>query len=421
MKYLLLLFFFLSLPTFAQNVDDSEEDETFTSEHRALFYKDRYHMAVLPGENFDPQRVTHILIPGSAKTTESSQFFESALLRAIKYKELFPNNQVVFLTAPDVKNKKNEEVFERFNMNILKTVEEKFTGNALIKELSKFSKIASIDFYGHSSPWAIKLGRKNAALDPGSYFNSLKKISGKFTNYAYVTLNGCNAGFSIAPKMSKALGVPVSGALTGSLFEGLQDDGHWYKKPDRTASLRSTRNDISLESSRHCSEGVCWRMKPQRNNYSSYWGKFKEGGLSFYKMFCQFENEEKCLKSMALSLLSFPSVTKVNLQSSIEDYKEVVIDHLCSTNKNTAYYKKCREGLLENERKNNLVFQMHPGNALNCDFKSCNATVKCKKKLFSKKPKPGSCHLVTRPNPNSTTLMREYLAYIQGFKALTRQ
>lgn len=371
-----------------------------------------------PAPVIDYARNTHIVIPGSAVDKESDQFFQSAYLRAKMYQKLYPAHQVVILSQPEVVRTDNREVYANYNVTIVEEKEGKLTGSKLIDELNKFQRIESIDFYGHSSPWAIKLGKKDAAMGADSYVSKLKD---NFVDGAYATMNGCNGGFQIAPGLSKYWNIPVSGALTGSLFERLQVDGKWYKKADRTDGKWAKENDFNFLDPIHCYDGGCWRMKPQRNNYSSYWGYFKEGGLSFYKFFCNYDSKNgSCEKAMAKSLLSFPASQKVTAKPSRKVFEEIVFDYLCSTAKDPNYFSSCVQGIKNAVAKGDLVYKAHPGNALDCDFKSCKAKVVCsyKSKFFGGGIKAGTCRLNTKENKKPTTLSKEYLSFMKGFDLL---
>lgn len=382
-------------------------------------FRDNYLMGTITPAGFSYEKVTHIVVPGSAMGDESDQFFQSALLRGKMYKQLYPDHQVVIISQPDVIKSRQEEVFARFNVPVLEVGGDKLTAGTLLSIMLRFKKIASFDFYGHSSPWALRLGKRNASMYASEGFKQLKS---RFVAGAYATLNGCNGGFTLAPDLSKMWGIPVSGALTGSLFERLQADGKWYKKPDRTQSEWATENGINFEDPQICWDASCWRMKPQRNNYSSYWGNFREGGLSFYKFFCNYSNanDGSCLAGMAKSMVSFPAVAVPKAKPSKSEYEAKVFDFLCSTKKDPNFFDQCVEGIKAAVARGDNVFQMHPGNALNCDFKTCNATVACasRPKIFGGGVKPGSCSLVTRQNTRPTTLVREYLAYMEAYDSL---
>ena len=376
-----------------------------------------YRVGLFKDEIFDPNKVTHIILVGSAMREDSDQFFQSGLSRAYRYKELWPERQVVIMSTPDVINKTDEQVFSKYNIKVVKKVNARFTAPLFIAEMSVFTKIASFDFYGHSSPWALKIDDYFAPFDPSAHVNALSVLKGNFLPNAYATLNGCNTGFSIAPNLSRALEIPVSGSLTSSVFERLESDGFWYKEDDKNSGQYVTTNKTSYSEKLSCATGACTRMKPSRYNYSSIWGHFKEGGLSFDKFFCNFENrgDGKCEKGMAMSLLGFPSVRPISLKSSVYEYKKVVFDWLCSTGKNSSYFRNCVYGIEDAVNRQDLIYRSHPTNELNCDFNSCNVKVTCTIDTATNTPAPGSCKVVTIPNPQPTNVAQEYLSLMRGF------
>ena len=386
--------------------------QAYQGETRIGLYKD----SVL-----DTEKVTHIIVIGSGVKEDSNQFFQSGVARAEKYKQLNPDQQVVIMGSPEVRGTDDDKVFNDFNVPVVKFINDTFTAEVFFAELKPFTKIASLDFYGHSSPWALKLGKSDAALTPSAYAKKLKALKPNFLPSAYITLNGCNSGFSIAPDMSKFLELPVSGSLTGTLFERIESDNKWYKEFDWTKENYVTTNAASFNEELSCSLGLCWRMKPSQYNYSSYWGQFKEGGLNFYKFFCNFEDTEgKCETAMARSLLTFPSVKVINEKSSVEDFKEVAFDYLCSTYKNKNKFNDCVKGITAAIERGDLVYQTQSGTELNCTFKGCNATVACKEKRFGSGPKGGSCVLnVKNPGP-ATNAAQEMVSFLKGFKNLKK-
>lgn len=385
----------------------------------AAFYKGETRIGLYKDTVMDTERTTHIILIGSAVKEDSNQFFQSGIARAQKYKELWPNHQVVIMGSPEVKGTDDDKVFNDFNIPVIKFLDQSFTPEVLFNELKLFSKIASLDFYGHSSPWALKLGKSDAALDPSANEKQLRALKSHFLPEAYVTLNGCNSGFSIAPDLSKYLEIPVSGSLTGTLFERVESDGLWYKEADWTRENYVTTNTSSFNEDLSCSLGFCWRMKPSQYSYSSYWGQFKEGGLNFYKFFCNFDNKEgQCEKAMAKSLFSFPSRLSINEHSSVEDFKAVAFDYLCTTYKNKSKFNTCVEGITNAISRGDMVFQTHPGFELNCNFKTCNASVVCKDKIFGSGPRGGSCKLKVEIQPNPNNASMEMVSFLKGFNLL---
>jgi len=138
----------------------------------AFSYEGEYRLGLLSNNVFNPTLPTHVVIAGSAVKEDSNQFFQSALARALRIKEVFPNDQIIIMSSPEVVGKNDDEVFADFHVNVIKTVEKSFTQERMIAELSEFKKIKSINFYGHSSPWAFKLGKKMLLLIPAQLLNN---------------------------------------------------------------------------------------------------------------------------------------------------------------------------------------------------------------------------------------------------------
>ena len=409
----LLLFLTILICCSCKNAENSnvESDAIHRGEYRIGLYKDTI---------LDKTKITHIIVVGSALKEDSDQFFQSGLGRAQRYKELWPDHQVVIMSSPDVLNMTDEAVFTKYKIPVVKAVWQKFTAPLLLNEIEVFDRIASFDFYGHASPWSLIIGKTAAAFDPSTHYERLKQMRSHFVENASATLNACNTGFYLAPDLSQGLGIPVSGSLTSSVFETVEADGLWYKEEDRTLKDYVQNNKVSYKNSFSCSLGLCSRMKSSRVNYSSYWGSFTEGGLSFDKFFCNYENSRdgRCERGMAMSLLSFPSVRPISINSSLEDFKAVVFDWLCSTGNTKNYFSKCVIGLKNATDRGDLVYQAHPGNELDCDFISCHTKIVCKFKTTEEGPIPGSCNLETVPNSNPTNVAREYLSLIHGFQDL---
>ncbi len=386
----------------------------YSGETRIGLYKDSF---------LDTEKITHIIIVGSGVKEDSNQFFQTGVARAEKYKQLYPDHQVVIMSSPEVRGTDDEKVFADFNVPVIEYINATFTAEVLFPQLKKYTKIASLDFYGHSSPWAIKLGKSDAALTPDAYEKKLRSLKGNFLRSAYITVNSCSSGFSIAPDLSKYLEIPVSGSLTSSLFERIESDNMFHKEEDYTPGNYVEINSVSFNEDASCKLGLCYRMKPSPYSYSSYWGNFKEGGVNFYKFFCNYENNNdgRCEAAMAKSLLAFPSVKSINESSSLEDFKTVAFDYLCTT-RTKAKYEACVAGITAAIARGDNVFQTHLGTELKCNFKTCHANVVCKdKKLFGSGPKGGTCKLsVSDIDTAPTNAANEMLSLIKGFKAIKK-
>ncbi|MFA6236706.1 MAG: hypothetical protein WC635_05205 [Bacteriovorax sp.] len=400
---------------------DNSDAAGSSAENYEAIHRGEYRIGLYKGgSDFDLQKITHIIVVGSAVKEDSDQFFQSGLSRAYRYKELWPEHNVVIMSSPDVKGATDEEIFKKYKIPVVKQVNKKFTADLLLDELSAFPQIASLDFFGHSSPWAMKIGKSNAAFDTTKHTDKLLALRKNFLSNAYVTLNACNTGFYLAPALSKALALPVSGSLTSSMFERIESDGYWYKEEDWKDRSYLKHNKVSFKKEVSCAQGVCTRMRAARSNYSSYWGTFSEGGLSFDKFFCNYESNQdgSCERGMATSLLSFPSLQPIDLNSSSAEYKRVVFDWLCSTGKTESYFSRCVTGIETAVERGDLEYQSHPTAELVCDFTSCHAEVVCKYGTFDDLPIEGSCKLRTFQNPKPTNAATEYISLMKGFEQI---
>lgn len=412
-----LLFFLLVLTNlYIPLVHAKDQSGTNTED----FPSTEYRIGLYQDSVIDIDKITHIIVVGSAVKEDSDQFFQSGISRAYRYKELYPAHQVVIMSSPDVLNTPDDQVFSKYSVVVVKKVLEKFTAKNMLIEMNMFNRIASFDIFGHSSPWAMKIGDMNAAFSPYEHITALKLLRTKLLPNAYATLNACNTGFIIAPDLSEILKIPVAGALTSSMFERIESDGHWYKEEDSSKDNYVVMNKYSYNLTVLCTLGLCNRMKPSRSNYYSVWGHFTEGGLSFNKFFCKFNNSDgRCERGMANSLYAFPSVLPLNLKSNEDEFKSVVFDWLCSTGGDKEYFSKCVNGIEEAIARYDLVYQAHPSNELMCDFKSCNAKVICQTDADNG-PILGTCHLKTPINPEPTNAAREFISLMKGFDDLNR-
>jgi hypothetical protein len=410
---LLLIFNFLLLSLTANAYFDSEEKGLFSGIFK---YKGGYLVGQLDQNPLSSNRITHILVAGSAKGHESNQFFQSALARGHKYQELYPSHQVIIISSPEVKDKKNEEVFNEFKLTILANYKKtRLVGGQLVHEMLKFKHIASFDYYGHSSPWALILGKHKTTLGSAN-IAQLKKLRSHFTSLASASLNGCNGGLTLAPMLSKAWRIPVSGALSGSLFEGLHQDGLWYSEFTKDSSTRVRVNSVSFLANKSCSAGNCWRMKPSFRGYAGYWGTFGYG-LGFYKFFCNFKDRNnKCSRAAALSLFSFPSTVALHRGSGRQDFEQVVFDYLCPTGGGTDAFYACIDGIKRAMRTGKHTYQPFKTTPLNCSMKSCAMKLSCKNKKSG--PKPGTCKIIPTTSRPSTTFIDEYIMLMRGFRQL---
>jgi hypothetical protein len=401
--------------------------------------------------NLDLAKPTRILLVGDSDKL-SDLPLHSATSRARRYAQLYPNEQIVLFVTQDVKDtavrKSGATVVTReaFGDGVAMQDLSRLSNDKLLKALDRFKKIASIDFFGHSSPFSILLEAKgddrivNANV-PGSA-NLLADNFDRAGN-AYVTLNGCNGGVELAAKLSKMWQVPVSGALTASDFQELRSDNHFYYNDDGffPPDLRAaTANSVSYGNglSPKCgATGACVRMKPQDAPYYGYWSNQDTGmqyGLGFYKFFCDYADTNKsCQRGMAASMYSFVSEKPIDKTATDADYKEVLADFFCSHAKDPAWFDSCKAGLESAVETGAPFSSMKTRNdySLECDFRSCKQVFRCETENGG--PKPKTCAWVDKgcpvgaaynsskcfvKNTEKQTTRTEYLAYLEGHALL---
>jgi hypothetical protein len=333
--------------------------------------------AIFGDGNVDANKVTHVFVIGD-RDGLGDQFLDSSMSRALKYKELWPDHQVLFLTTSEPGS---ASTLTRFGVRVLDA--EMLTGSALIEQLDRLSAIASIDVYSHSNPW-------NASLeDPGEAGNrtlgerisdaQFERLRDNFTRYAYATFNGCSAGVWLAPHLSAIWKIPVSGALTGTNFQRLWSDGHWYQNQDGfhpTQGSWATTNTVSFADARACASAGCYRMKPENVPYwGATWWKTEGnvGGLGFYKFFCAFEgDDDRCTGGAALSLYSFISERVIGGGTDEASFEDVALDWLCPIKASGDVRDVCKATLHAARSGGARDYVPFNGPALSCDRQGCN-------------------------------------------------
>ena len=157
-----------------------------------------YRVGVLQ-DAVDPNRDTvHLFVSGYSHGV-GDQFVAAAVTRALKYQKLYPGEKSVLI--------KNSEAGTWSNrLRILSDQPQTLLeGDLLVRLLGQYQHIASIDFYGHSSPvtgFGLEPDRPTTRLrvapewDPTALqTKNLAMLTSHFTPNAYVTINGCNSGY----------------------------------------------------------------------------------------------------------------------------------------------------------------------------------------------------------------------------------
>lgn len=395
MKHLLtsILSFFMAVPAFA------------------------YITATVAAKPIDANKRTHILIVGNG-TDLGNALSKAAAAQAKKYNELYPNDQVYLISVNETgKDADLDDLKESGYTNITEKGKSFNSGNVL-DEMMSFSKIASVDIFSHSvAYYGVILDGKLNRLDPKA--DGYQKLAGHFTDDAYAFLHGCNSGQFLAGIFSFQWGIPVAGSFTGTDFQFLYDNKGFFNDDDRKPqdSAKVQVNRQTFDKNVPCYSGACSRLFPDNHVYHGFWGSFDEGGLGFFKWLCVNNSitEERCFKTMARAALSYISVKSLKETSSLEDYKEVVLDWLCPANKRA----DCTKALENAVATGNMAYDPYSGKSLQCNFKGCKAKFTCERVPLINLLKSGSCQVENMRESNKTTTMAdEYLAYLKGYKLL---
>lgn len=371
-------------------------------------------------DQIDYSKPTHILVAGAGDDL-GLQFQQVARSKALKYSQLFPGEQIV-LIAHEEEGLDNKVLLNNWGFKLIKKDRSTFNGKAFIEESAKFTQIATMDIFSHSSAqYGIHLDGKAHRLTLNT--KGLEELKGHFTKDAFVYLHGCNSGFNLAPFLSDVWEVPVAGSMTSTNFQKLHANGNFYlTEPGFFPSKEwAETNQTTFNEPVSCSKaGMCLRLKPDNNPYVGYWGEYHDGGLSFYKFFCVKTAEPACKKIMAISLLSFNGIANINAASSLEDYKKVLWDFLCPISPSKNLRGECIEALEKSLSGGSQTYNPFTQEQIECDFKACKAEIKCEKVLLTGVYKPGTCHLENNAGHKATTLAREYKAYLEGFAELKK-
>lgn len=344
-------------------------------------------------------------------------FQEVAKAKAQKYSELNSAEQIVLITAKE-EEMSNENALKRWGFIIHESNKATMDGKDFIAETSKFKKILSLDIFSHSSAqFGIHLVSRTNRLNINT--RGLETLKKNFLPGAFVYLHGCNSGFNLAPHLSKVWGVPVAGSLTSTNFQRLHTDGNFYLEEEGYAPSKdwSEKNALSFDQTVDCKDGYCLRLKPDNTAYYGFWGSYREGGLPFYKWFCVNNTTEQCRQVMATTMLYQTSIVNLKKNSSSADYKKAVIDYLCPVSSKKDLRRECEEQLDLALSTKDYTYNPFSKPQVECNFKSCRATVECDKVLFTGLPKPGTCRL-NNPDTKATTLVREYIDYMEAYSLL---
>ena len=363
----------------------------------------------------DPNIRTHIFIVGDGGTL-GTELGAAASAKAKKYRELYPKDQIYLISVNETGKDEDVQFLAEHEFDNLTVKSSSFRSSDVLNEMMQFNKIASVDVFSHSvAYYGVILDGSLNRLDPKK--DGYEKLKGHFTDDAYAFLHGCNGGQFLAQVFSSQWEIPVAGSLTGTDFQYVFENKQFYNDDQRhpPGLKKETVNRISYDKNIGCYQGACLRMFPDNYAYHGMWGEFNEGGLGFYKWFCKTGTPEHCYKTMARAVLSYVSVKPLNENSSLEDYKDVVLDYLCPEDRREV----CRASLESAIATGKMEYDPFQAKSLQCDFKGCQARFTCQRIAFVDLLKSGSCKVENlRKSNKTTTIANEYSAYLKGYKLL---
>ncbi|MGZ3804368.1 MAG: hypothetical protein ACXVB4_09180, partial [Pseudobdellovibrionaceae bacterium] len=318
--------------------------------------------------------------------------------------------QVVLLSV--FENDKNKEVLRSQGFVFLDENSLLLNTKTALLVLLKFSKIQSLELFGHNSPsLGTQLDGPGERFDPN--YAGLSKLKSHFTADAYAFIHGCNSAWLMAPQLSSLWEIPVAGAMTGTRFERLHSDGHFYVyEVDKAPNDKWATKNLDGQS---CTSGGCLRMRPTYSPYNGHWGDFRNSAfLNYYKFFCIKNSLEDCEKRMALSMLAFVSEKEVSLGHSLEEFKDLVKSFLCPVYADRKITLQCYEDLEQSLHggSKTLSFTVNQ-KQLACNLMICNAKMKCDNETCSVEKVDAG---VSEP---ASTMVDEFNHYLNGFLRLS--
>lgn len=401
--------------------------------------------------NIDLSKTTHLLLVGDSDELGELPLY-SATTRAHRYAQLYPNDQIVLFVTKDVKDATvvntgasviRDDPFPNVALSDLRAL----STSKLFAAMDRFSSIASLDFFGHSSPFGALVESTGSDRSISGDSPAVAQLADNFARDRdpYVTLNGCNGGVEVAAALSHVWQLPVSGALTGSNFQVLMSDGRWYANdtgfyPPQLKPTTKNTASFGPDLQPACAKGACVRMKPQDSPYYGVWGRSDTGfqyGLSYYKFFCNYDGADSngsCSRGMARSLHAFASIAPIDEHSTDDAVKPVLADFFCSGAKDAAWFDQCQSALFAAAESGAAFSPMKSANdySLECDFQKCEQKFGCQVANGMEQPhtcvwvnaqctdsqSPQSCKT---KNTEKQTTNREFARYLEGQRLLRGQ
>ena len=358
---------------------------------------------------FDKNVATHLIIAGESNQAELL-FQQAAITKGLKYLDVNPQGQVVFIFQHQGSLRDNESWLKSHNIQIIKSSHSDLDVKKFVEVATNIHAMATLDIFAHS---AVSYGSKFSEFSHlASSDASLLALKENFTAEAFIVIHGCNSGFQEAVRYSAIFGIPAFGSLTATDFQEKLSDGKWYFNNEGD-------KPVGLEVDSRCLDGLCIRLKPTNSVYSGHWGSYSGGGLPFYKVFCRNVLPQKCLAAMTRFAMNYVSSSKLTYKSSIGEYKEVIQDMLCPNDPSGSLRGSCIAKLNQVDLNGNIdhslkTYSPFRGEQLQCSVLGCEFKFDCS----DPKVNNGYCQLLNTATERPTTFVDEYLSYMNAYRYL---
>lgn len=339
-----------------------------------------YSIFTLKPVNWDQVKSVDVFIAGYGEEL-GLQFLYSAVTRAQKHDELYPDNRAqVILWAKEWNERRDEEALTSRGFSIVKTTRGSLDNKDVYEQLKRFPAISSLHFFSHNAAFGGAAIQKSERLGKDSI--PWENLRDKFTADSYIFLHGCNTGFIVAPGISEKVGIPVMGSLTSTDFQEIFEDGNFYHNnagfgqfPSGMSKKKTSFTLFAKEYS--CWQGYCHRMMPNEHTYRGDFGYYRVG-LPYYQAFCNFKDNKgaKCGAGVAEAIRGSAGLLG-------ESWEDKVIDYMCPRMADPSVFNNCVASLKGESQKASFR-----GKVINCSREYCHADIKGGGgSFFRRKPK----------------------------------
>lgn len=332
---------------------------------------------------WDKTKETHVI-----HVSQGFPFPSVGYTQAEVIKEMYPENQILFITtlpaaeSSNFKTKSRALLKQDFQLN--EESPEVITTKSFLRIIRQYtSNIRSLDMIGHNGvelgPW---LHDGPQRLDYANE-NLMSSIRPLFNANAYARLQGCNTGWNVAPKLSKAWGIPVLGSFTSTSFYFLAKSGayellHRELPKDRVTSVDSWSfvSDNGVASNTNCPAGVCLTLMPEAAPYHFHAHKSpKAAWLPFRKAICDPSiSDSRCEKAWAEGIIT--SITPVARKAALankEVFKSLLQHTLCASYSDKAAQNVCLTKVRREQSEGKFSLPYRIGTMLKCSgLRACN-------------------------------------------------